>query len=81
MDEAAAGGDRDCLLLACSRRLTAVETGSSDTPVAVVNAAGPITTRGTEFIARLHRDDLDVILSHMFLWATESAGAAVVRLR
>jgi outer membrane receptor for ferrienterochelin and colicins len=51
--------------------LVTVETGGSDTPVAIVNAAGPTTTRGTEFIARFHRDELDVILSHMFLWGTE----------
>ncbi len=55
--------------------LTVVETGDTDTPVAVVNAAGPTTTRGTEFIARFHRDDLDVILTHMFLWATEPSEA------
>jgi outer membrane receptor for ferrienterochelin and colicins len=51
--------------------LMTVETGNSDTPLAIVNAAGPTTTRGTEFIARFHRDELDVILSHMFLWGTE----------
>ena len=51
--------------------LMTADTGSRDTPVAIVNAAGPITTRGTEFIARFHRDDVDVILTHMFLWGTE----------
>jgi iron complex outermembrane receptor protein len=51
--------------------LMTVDTGSSDTPVAIVNAAGPITTRGTEFIARFHSEELDVILTHMFLWGTE----------
>ncbi len=51
--------------------LMTTETGSSDTPLAIVNAAGPMTTRGTEFIARFHRDELDVILTHMFLWGTE----------
>ena len=56
--------------------LTTVETGDSDTPVAVVNADGPTTTRGTEFIARFHREDLDVILSHMFLWSTEPGAVA-----
>jgi iron complex outermembrane receptor protein len=53
--------------------LMTVETGNTDTPLAIMNAAGPTTTRGTEFIARLHRDELDVILSHMFLWGTEPA--------
>ena len=51
--------------------LMTAETGDSQTPIAVVNAAGPTTTRGTEFITRYHREDLDVILTHMFLWATE----------
>jgi iron complex outermembrane receptor protein len=37
----------------------------------IVNAAEPTRTRGTEFIARMHQDDLDVILTHMFLWSTE----------
>ena len=47
------------------------ETGRTDLPIAVVNADGPTTTRGTELIARYHADDLDVILSHMYLWSTE----------
>ena len=51
----------------------AVDTGERETPIAIVNATGPTTTRGTEFIARYHRDHLDVILTHMFLWSTESA--------
>ena len=51
--------------------LTTLETGNGDLPLAVVNASGPTTTRGSEFIARYHSDDLDVILSHMFLWSTE----------
>jgi iron complex outermembrane receptor protein len=38
----------------------------------IVNAGEPTRTTGTEFIARFHRDDLDVILTHMFLWSTES---------
>jgi iron complex outermembrane receptor protein len=39
----------------------------------IVNAAQPTRTRGTEFIARLHEDNLDVILTHMYLWSTEEA--------
>ena len=54
--------------------LMTVETGQADAPIAIVNASGPTTTRGTEFIARLHRDDLDVILTHMFVWSTEPDG-------
>jgi outer membrane receptor for ferrienterochelin and colicins len=51
--------------------LTAVETGRDDFPIALANAAGPTETRGTEFIARYHAGELDVILSHMYLWSTE----------
>ena len=47
------------------------ETGLTDTPIEIVNAPGPTTTRGTELIARYHTEELDVILSHMFLWSTE----------
>jgi outer membrane receptor for ferrienterochelin and colicins len=38
----------------------------------IVNARQPTRTTGTEFIARFHEDDLDVIVTHMFLWSTES---------
>ena len=38
----------------------------------MVNAEEPTRTTGTEFIARFHEDDLDVILTHMFIWSTES---------
>jgi outer membrane receptor for ferrienterochelin and colicins len=38
----------------------------------IVNAGQPTRTTGTEFIARFHEDDLDVILTHMFIWSTES---------
>ena len=38
----------------------------------IVNAEEPTRTTGTEFIARFHKDDLDVILTHMFIWSTES---------
>jgi iron complex outermembrane receptor protein len=51
--------------------LTTVETGRIDFPLALVNAPGPTRTRGTEFIARYHAGELDVILSHMYLWSTE----------
>ena len=37
----------------------------------IVNASESTRTRGTEFIARHHRDDLDIILTHMYLWSTE----------
>jgi iron complex outermembrane receptor protein len=48
------------------------ETGRVDVPVAVVNLAGTTVTRGTEFIAHFRRPgDIDLILTHMFLWSTE----------
>jgi outer membrane receptor for ferrienterochelin and colicins len=47
------------------------ETGSTDYPVAIVNLDGPTRTRGTEFIARYHREGFDVIVTHMFLWSSE----------
>jgi outer membrane receptor for ferrienterochelin and colicins len=42
--------------------------------IALENAEGPTRTRGTEFIARFHRDvpELDVIVTHMYLWSTEA---------
>jgi outer membrane receptor for ferrienterochelin and colicins len=38
----------------------------------IVNAEQPTRTTGTELIARLHQEDFDVILTHMFIWSTES---------
>jgi iron complex outermembrane receptor protein len=46
-------------------------TGLTDMPIAIVNSGGPTRTRGTEFIARYHREGFDVIATHMFLWSTE----------
>jgi iron complex outermembrane receptor protein len=39
----------------------------------IVNAERPTRTTGTELIARFHEDDLDVILTHMFIWSTEAS--------
>jgi iron complex outermembrane receptor protein len=47
------------------------ETGRTDFPIEIVNADGPTRTRGTELIARYHTGELDVIVTHMFLWSTE----------
>ncbi len=49
------------------------ETGRLADPLELRNADGPTRTRGTEVIARYHRDEpeLDVILTHMYLWSTE----------
>jgi iron complex outermembrane receptor protein len=50
------------------------ETGRADYPVEVVNTDGTTVTRGTELVAHLRREgDIDIILSHMFLWSTEPA--------
>jgi iron complex outermembrane receptor protein len=51
--------------------LTAVDTGRADFPVAIVNADGQTRTRGTELIARFHREGFDIIATHMYLWSTE----------
>jgi len=53
--------------------LTAVETGAAEFPVAVINVEGVTRTRGTELIARFHREGFDVIATHMYLWSTEPA--------
>jgi iron complex outermembrane receptor protein len=48
------------------------ETGRSDVPLAVVNLDGDTVTRGTELIAHFRREgNVDVIVTHMFLWSTE----------
>jgi outer membrane receptor for ferrienterochelin and colicins len=48
------------------------ETGRKDFPVAIANLDGVTVTRGTELIAHFRREgDIDVILTHMFLWSTE----------
>jgi outer membrane receptor for ferrienterochelin and colicins len=54
--------------------LTVVETGTPLFPIALVNAAGPTRTHGTEFLARYHAGELDVIVSHMYLRSTEPGG-------
>jgi iron complex outermembrane receptor protein len=47
------------------------DTDNAALPLAILNADGMTRTRGTEFIARVHREGLDVIVTHMFLWSTE----------
>ena len=37
----------------------------------IVNAETPTRTSGTEFIARYHTEDVDVIVTHMFMASTE----------
>ncbi|MGH9255681.1 MAG: TonB-dependent receptor [Vicinamibacterales bacterium] len=52
--------------------LTVENTARPDFPVAVVNLDDPTVTRGTELIAHYRREgDIDVIVTHMFLWSTE----------
>ena len=45
----------------------------------IVNAEQPSRTHGTEFIARYHSDDLDVIVSHMYVRATEMGDDGMTR--
>jgi outer membrane receptor protein involved in Fe transport len=47
-------------------------TGRPDFPIAIVNIDGLTRTAGSELIARYHRDELDVIATHMYLWSTET---------
>lgn len=61
--------------------LTTIDSGRRDLPLALVNAPGPTRTRGTELIARYHAGELDVILSHMYLWSTEPDPEAPGRRR
>ncbi len=37
----------------------------------IFNAETPTRTSGTEFIARYHTEDVDVVVTHMYLWSTE----------
>ena len=47
------------------------ETESGPKPVEIVNAPGPGRTVGSELIARYHRGEMDLIVTHMFVWSTE----------
>ena len=51
--------------------LTAAETGRADHPLELVNAPGPTRTHGTELLARYHGEEIDIILSHVYLRSTE----------
>ena len=46
-------------------------TGRADYPVEIVNLNGFTRARGTELIARYHREGFDVIATHMYLMSTE----------
>jgi iron complex outermembrane receptor protein len=37
----------------------------------IVNARGPVITQGSELIARYHVEGMDLIATHMYVWATE----------
>jgi iron complex outermembrane receptor protein len=65
---------------ACSGCEAATRCGGDGAPAArIVNAEVPSRTSGTEFIARYHTEDFDVILTHMYLRATEVGEAGVGR--
>ncbi len=38
----------------------------------ILNATGPVSTRGSEFIARYHVEGMDLIATHMYVWSTEA---------
>jgi iron complex outermembrane receptor protein len=38
----------------------------------IANASGPVHTQGSELIARYHIEGMDLIATHMFVWATEA---------
>ena len=59
--------------------LTEAPSSLESKPVRIVNAPGPTRTRGSELIARWHRDEMDLIATHMFVWATEADPANGVR--
>ena len=40
-------------------------------PVEIINAVGSGRTVGSELIARFHREGMDLIATHMFVWGTE----------
>ncbi len=48
-------------------------------PVEIVNAPGPGRTVGSELIARFHRGAMDLIATHMYVWATEPDPGTGVR--
>lgn len=50
-------------------------TGLDDVPVGVRPLGGPVSNWGTELIARYHRENVDLIITHMFLSSTEPDGA------
>jgi len=45
----------------------------------IVNAVGPTRTAGSELIARFHRQEMDLIATHMYVWSTEPDPALGVR--
>jgi len=59
--------------------LRETEFGAASTPVEIVNAPGPTRTRGSELITRWHRNEMDLIATHMFVWSTEIDPAAGTR--
>jgi len=52
-------------------QLRDLDAAAGGATVEIANAREPVRTRGSELIARYHRDDLDIIATHMFVWSTE----------
>lgn len=66
--EVTATGFRSAIIDALQLRDLDAPAGAT---VSIANAPSPVRTRGSELIARFHRDDLDIIATHMFVWSTE----------
>jgi iron complex outermembrane receptor protein len=67
--EVTATGFRSAITSALQLRDLDVPAGNAT--VEIANARGPVRTGGSELIARYHREDLDIIATHMFVWSTE----------
>jgi iron complex outermembrane receptor protein len=52
-------------------QLRELDNALGSATVEIANAQTPVRTRGSELIARFHREDLDIIATHMFVWSTE----------
>jgi iron complex outermembrane receptor protein len=57
--------------IADALQLRDLSTPADGATVEIANAPASVRTRGSELIARFHRDELDIIATHMFVWSTE----------
>jgi iron complex outermembrane receptor protein len=75
--EVTATGFRSAIINAL--QLRDLDAPAGNATVEIANARGPVRTGGSELIARYHRDDLDIIATHMFVWSTEPDPNTTVR--